>query len=110
MTYVATEIYPLVEINDYPERFAIDADSAPATREVARAIWRRRWLVVERAIEGDPWLLPSGFTIADAYLAVVSRWAQQAEWRSEHTPRVETIASAIAHQPEIGPVWTRHFY
>ena len=32
---VATEIYPMVEINDYPERFAPTPNVAPGVREVA---------------------------------------------------------------------------
>lgn len=43
MTFVATEIYPIVEINDYPDRFAGDPPGDPnAIRENARRIWRAR--------------------------------------------------------------------
>jgi GST-like protein len=109
MIFVATELYPLVEINDYPERFAPRAEDAPAIRDIARARWRERWLVVEQAIEGDPWLLRHGFNAADMYIAVVSRWAQQKDWRPGHVPRIEAIAAAIAQQPDVGAVWKRHF-
>ena len=39
LLFAATEIYPLVEINDYPERFAVDSDGTESIRERARAIW-----------------------------------------------------------------------
>lgn len=101
LLFVATEIYPMVEINDYPERFAPTPASAPELREVARAIWRERWLLVERSIAGDPFLLASGFCLSDIYIAVVSRWAQQDAWRPAHLPKVEKLTAAA-------PVWSRH--
>ncbi len=107
LMFVATEIYPIVEINDYPERFGPEPD-ADATRTLARGIWRRRWGTVEDAISGDPYLLASGFCLADIYVAVVSRWAQQDDWRPAHVPRVERLARAVAGRPACAPIWSRH--
>ena len=42
LLFVATEIYPMVEINDYPERFAPTPNVAPGVREVAQALADRR--------------------------------------------------------------------
>ena len=108
MLFVATELYPIVEINDYPERFAPNPADAPAVREVARALWRDRWLLVEDAIEGDPFLLPAGCCMTDIYIAVVSRWAQQDAWRTTHTPKVERLTNAIAERSPFAAVWARH--
>lgn len=108
LLFIATELYPVVEINDYPERFAPTADSAAATREVARGIWRERWLLVERGIAGDPYLLAAGFCLVDIYIAVVSRWAQQDQWRPAHLPKVERLSTAVAARPAAAPVWSRH--
>ncbi|MDH3689466.1 MAG: glutathione S-transferase family protein [Gammaproteobacteria bacterium] len=108
LLFVATELYPVVEINDYPERFSPIPDSASAVREVARAIWRERWLLVERSIAGDPFLLPWGFCMSDIYIAVVSRWAQQDAWRPTHVPKVERLTAAVAARPAAAPVWNRH--
>ena len=55
LLFAATEIYPVVEINDYPERFATDPAETDAMRERAREIWRTRWLVVEEHASGDPY-------------------------------------------------------
>ena len=38
---------------------------------------RERWQIVEVEIAGGPYLLSSGFSLTDLYIAVVSRWAQQ---------------------------------
>ena len=42
LLFTATEIYPIVEINDYPERFPTDIDRIDAMRERAREIWLAR--------------------------------------------------------------------
>jgi len=108
LLFVATEIYPMVEINDYPERFAPTPSVAPGVREVARATWRKRWQIVEDAIAGDPYLLASGFCLTDLYIAVVSRWAQQDAWRPDNLPKVERLTAAVAARPASAPVWARH--
>lgn len=107
LAFVASEIYPVVEINDYPERFA--PHDSDAMRERARALWRERWQVVEAVIGATPYLLDTGPYLTDFYIAVVSRWAQQDEWRPANLPKVEGIAAAIAADPTFVDVWARHF-
>jgi glutathione S-transferase len=109
LTFAAAELYPMVEISDYPERFTAHGGNAPATRELARSLWRERWLIVESQIAGEPWLSPSGFSFTDVYLASLSRWAHDPSWRAENLPRVEKLAAAVAAQPIIGDVWRKHF-
>ncbi len=109
LLFAATEIYPIVEINDYPERFAPDSAQVEAMRERAREIWRTRWLLVEENVSGEPYLSGDGFSLTDIYIAVVSRWAQQNAWRPTHIPKVERLTEAVAARPAVAPVWARHF-
>lgn len=108
LMFVATEIYPIVEINDYPERFSPEGQSGKAVREVARSIWRDRWRVIEQEICGNPFLMSSGFCVTDIYIAVVSRWAQQDQWRPANVPKVEALTAAVAARPALGSIWSRH--
>jgi GST-like protein len=109
LLFVASELYPLIEIVDYPERFASSADAAPGVRDAARQRWSERWLLLENAISGKPWLSPHGFSFADVYIAMASRWGMTAEWRCAHLPRVEALAAAVAVRPELVAAWRRHF-
>jgi glutathione S-transferase len=108
LVFIATEIYPIIEINDYPERFSPEDTDPELIRSKAREIWRQRWLVVEENISG-PYLLSSGFCIADIYISVVSRWAQQENWRPDHIPRVEALTHQVATRPRCAEVWSRNF-
>lgn len=108
ITYMASEIYPMVEIVDYPERFAPAGEQAEALKLKARDRIRERFLVIENAIAG-PWLLASGFSAADIYAAMFSRWSMGKEWRDANLPKVCTLATALSERPKAGPVWKRHY-
>ena len=109
LMFIATEIYPIVEISDYPERFTPDSKSdVEPVRELARRIWRERWRIVEDNISGNPYLLGSRFCLTDIYLAVVSRWAQQDDWRPTNIPKVERLSDAVASRPACASVWARN--
>lgn len=109
MLFMATEMYPLVEIIDAPERFVTGDGDRQAVRDRAQALWHERWGIVERNIGGSPWLLPSGFTATDLYIGALSHWDLDAGWRREHLPRVVALAEAARSRPAVGPVWARHF-
>ena len=105
---VATEIYLIVQINDYPERASPTRQAEACVQDSARSIWRKRWLITEQGITGTSYLLRSGFCLADLYIAVVSRWAQQDTWRLEKLPKVERLTAAVAAGPAMAPAWSRH--
>ena len=108
MAFLGTEVYPMIEIEDYPERFA-EGDGVPRLREVARERVRERCLILERGISGDPWLLPSGFCVADIYAANLTRWIMNRSWRAANCPKIERLAAQVAARERIAPVWKRHF-
>lgn len=108
LLFMATELYPIIEIVDYPERFSPEPATLEAVRERAKHIWRSRWATVEAAVAG-PYSLEHGFSAVDLYAAVLSRWDMSAQWRAENLPRVDALAAAVAKRPAVAPVWARHF-
>jgi GST-like protein len=105
LAFMASEIYPMVEISDYPERFAPEGDESKALRRKAGERIRARLAIVEEAIAG-PWLLMEGFSAADIYAAMFSRWS---EAREAKVPKLHALARAVAERPRIAPIWNRHF-
>jgi glutathione S-transferase len=108
LAFMASEIYPMVEIADYPERFAPEGDEAKALRLKVRERIRERVLIVERMIAG-PWLLPNGFSVCDIYAAMFSRWSIGNEWREQNIPRLSALARSVSERTRIAPVWKKHF-
>lgn len=108
IAYMASEIYPMVEIVDYPGRFTPESADKEIVRTKARDRIRERFLVIEKAIEG-PWFLATGFSVADVYAAMFSRWSVGREWRESYLPKVNALAKAVSERPKIAPIWEKHF-
>jgi len=108
LAFMASEIYPIVEIVDYPERFVPAGGDAGALRTKARDRIRERILLIERMIRG-PFLLAHGFSILDIYAAMFSRWSLEPDWKRDNLPRLMALAEAVSQRPAIAPVWQRHF-
>jgi GST-like protein len=110
IAFMASEIYPMVEICDYPTRFVPQGETADALRRKARDRVRERILVVEHAAAG-PWMLQSGFSVADIYAAMFSRWREcrEDDWREANLPKICAIAAALAERKTTSAVWNKHF-
>lgn len=109
MALAAGEIYPCVTRSDYPERFSADPAHAPAIRERAREMARDIWRLIEREAAPAPFVLGARFSMADLYLAVLSRWMGNEEWMPSNCPRIEALVRAVAARPAAGAAWRRHF-
>jgi glutathione S-transferase len=108
LAFMAGEIYPIVEIVDYPARFMPPGGDADAVRKIARDRIGERILIVERMIKG-PFLLAGGFSILDIYAAMFTRWSLEPDWKLAHIPKLMALAEAVSQRPAIAPVWQRHF-
>lgn len=108
MALVAGEFYPHVTRYDYPDRFSADPAHAPDIAARAKEMGREVWRLIERECAPSPFVLGARFSVADIYLAALSRWNRGAEWMPAECPRVEALARAVSIRPRIAPVWARH--
>lgn len=110
LVFMASEIYPIVELADYPERFIADHKGAAVLKRSAKSRIRERLLLVEAAAVG-PWFLASGFSLVDIYAAMFTRWSEAREngWREEFVPKLCAIAGHLATRPSLQNVWEKHF-
>ncbi|MDE1986951.1 MAG: glutathione S-transferase family protein [Alphaproteobacteria bacterium] len=110
IAFMASEIYPMVEIADYPDRFVPAGAPAEALKLKVRDRIRARMLDAEQAVAG-PWFLASGFSAVDIYAAMFSRWREcrSEGWREEHLPKICAVADALSQRPVIAPIWRKHF-
>jgi GST-like protein len=109
MALLAGEFYPHVTRADYPARFGSD----PAIRDIAIRMGRETLQVIEAhaGLTGDPaapFLAGRRFSVADIYLAVLSRWMGGRQWTPAKLPRVQALAMAVRARPAIAPLWQRH--
>jgi GST-like protein len=106
MMLVASEIYPCVTRSDFPERFGAEPESI---RRRAAEMAREYWQIIEQAVAPAPFLLGERLTLADIYLAVLSRWMGNEDWMPAHCPRIQALARAVATRPRLASAWSRHF-
>jgi GST-like protein len=106
MLFLATELYPLFELEEYAERFSASPETSTALRQRAKAITRERWRILEAAIAG-PYLLASGFSATDLYITKMAVWQDEAFRRTE-LPRVHALTEAVRARPKLATVWARH--
>ena len=109
MALLAGEFYPHVTRSDYPERFSADPAHAPAIKARALEMGREVWRVVEAHAAPAPFVLGARFSVADLYVAALSRWMGGREWIPAHCPRIEALTQAVATRPASGPVFRRHY-
>ena len=110
IAFMASEIYPPVEIADYPERFVADHKGAALLKQSAKQRIRERIIEVEKAAAG-PWFLSCGFSALDIYAVMFSRWREcRVEgWREENLPKICAIAAALSQRPALKPVYEKYF-
>lgn len=109
LIHIASELYPLIEIADYPTRFAPPETFEVGVRSVVRKRLRERWLVLEREAAGGTSYLLRGFSAIDLAIAIISDWEIGRDWRAKECPKLDTIAKSVATRPALAEVCRRHF-
>ncbi len=107
IVFLSSEIYPMVEIVDYPARF-LPETGTEALREAARGRMRERFLMMEKNAAG-PWMLETGFSAVDIYAANIASFFIGDGWRREHCPKIDAILRGVSQHPAIALVWQKHF-
>jgi len=76
-------------------------DTPEATREERKAYLQKRYGVVETILAKQPWLLGDHFTVADAYLFVVTNWAKAVKLDLAEFPALATFQQRVAARPAV---------
>ncbi len=97
LTYVATEMHqgfgPLWQRN-LPE----------ASRKVLVEKLSRKLDFLELHLRENPYLLPGGYSIADAYLFVVLNWAEMVRFDLNPWPQIRSYRAIVGDRPAVRQV------
>ncbi len=72
-----------------------------ATREERKEYLRRRYALIEATLTRHPYLLGDDFTVADAYLFTVTRWAQFVDLDLTAFPHLQAFQQRVAARPAV---------
>jgi glutathione S-transferase len=104
MLFMAVNLYEADLRYFYPERYT--SDTSPAGRDAVKnagaAHMARSFAIIEGSL--DPFLTGPSLSIADAYLAMLSKWSPM----PLESPRFRGLRAAVAADKDYGPVWERH--
>ncbi len=94
LNYVTSEIH-----KSYSPLFK--DDTPEATREERKAYLLKRYGFIEKILAKQPWLLGEHFTVADAYLFTVTRWADFVKLDLSVFPALQAFQKRVAARPAV---------
>jgi glutathione S-transferase len=71
------------------------------TRADRQAYLGKRYAIVEKRLEGRPYLLGAAFTVADAYLFTVTTWAGHVKFDLSPFPNLRAFQERVAARPAV---------
>ena len=94
LNYITSEIH-----KSYSPLFS---DATPeATREERKAYLAKRYGFIEKILAKQPWLLGEQFTVVDAYLFTVTRWADFVKLDLSSFPSLQAFQKRVAARPAV---------
>jgi glutathione S-transferase len=76
-------------------------DTPEATLEERKDYLRKRYAFVEAVLAKQPWLLGDHFSVADAYLFVVTNWAKAVKLDLSDFPALVAFQQRVAARPAV---------
>ncbi len=77
------------------------ADTPAETRAERLAYLNKRYALVEKRLEGRPYLLGAAFTAADAYLFTITNWAAHVKLDLTPFPNLRAFQERVAARPAV---------
>ena len=94
LNYITSEIH-----KTYSPLFKPDV--LPAVREERLAYLKKRYALLEKQLEGRKYLFGDQFTIADAYLFVVTNWARGVKLELSEFPNLEAFQKRVGSRKSV---------
>ena len=71
------------------------------TRTERQAYLRKRYAIIEKQLEGRPYLFGDSFTVADAYLFTVTNWAGTVKLDLSPFPNIVAFQARVSARPAV---------
>ena len=94
LNYLTSEIH-----KSYSPLF--NPDVLPAVREERLAYLTKRYALIEKQLEGRKYLLGERFTVADAYLFTLTRWARGVKLDLSGFPNLEAFQKRVGSRKAV---------
>ena len=108
LLYMATMGYKNFGRFAHPERYTLDQDALDVVSGAARNDITNFFDVVDAAIGGQPYFLPSGFSALDIYLTMLAGWHPDRDQLFERNPKFAVLCSAVESRPAYRKTMVQH--
>ena len=108
LLYMATTGYMTFRRTGHPERFTLDEAGVESVRRAAIRDADRCFDVLENAIEGTPYFLPTGFSALDIYLCMLAVFHPDYPRLSARWKRIGALCRAVRQRPACARVFDEH--
>lgn len=108
LLFMATTGYPTFARLGHPERYTQDQNAIEPVRLAAEEDVTRFFDVLENGINGEPYLLSSGFTALDIYLAMLAGWHPNRNALFQRNPKIAKLCTSVEGRPAYKKVIADH--
>lgn len=106
--YLADTLYPTYNRYYWAARFSTDPADSERIKARCTKLLVNQWEVVERALDGQDWLVGDGCTAADIYMQMITTWDANPTAFRKRCPNVTRVAEATAARPGVARALGRH--
>jgi glutathione S-transferase len=101
MLFLASSIYAVYGRVAHPDSYSVEPSHSSEIKLAAMIQQRKQWMVVEKALENQSWLVGEKFSIADIYLLMLSTWDGDRKEFARVYPNVTRVAASAAKSPGV---------
>ena len=108
LLFMATTGYPTFARLGHPERYTQDQNAIEPVRLAAEDDVTCFFDVLEKGINGEPYLLSSRFTALDIYLTMLAGWHRDRNALFQRNPKIAKLCTSVEGRPAYKKVIADH--
>ena len=99
LNVMATSGYLTVARHGHPERYAFTPEAIEQVEAKAGEDLEKFFDLMEQAISGTPFFLPSRFCALDIYLTMLTEWSEDKERLFSSRPKLRALTAQVSQRP-----------
>lgn len=108
LTAMAANGYPIFSRAWHPEQFTTDDAANESVQLRAEKHLQEFFATINRAIKGNPYFLPSGFSALDIYLTMLTEWSADRRALFAENPEIGALCAAVLDRSSYRKVIAQH--
>lgn len=101
LMYLTNTVQADLLVHFFPERYTLLPPEAETVRAAAAHRLGEMFALLDRAVGDGPYLLGEGFTLVDAYLFMLCRWARNLPVAPRNFPNLDRLLSRLSDRASV---------